>query len=174
MQWLYGENKVSHDCTFKQAVSCFLLHQKRRNFINKVMNFLVKQWLPGSTRLPHAAGLYLFRRGLEDGSFLGYQTKTKQNETKQKNKNSYTCSISMYRFNDTPPPYLLTADSMKFIIKIASSSSILPVSYYSITYFYSHSKLSVIIQKMFKNSPISSVDLVFTVYFWLHDMCYIV
>ena len=38
------------------------------------------------------------------------------------------------------------------------------------TYFYSHSKLSVIIQKMFKNSTISSVDLVFTVYFWLDDI----
>ena len=39
------------------------------------------------------------------------------------------------------------------------------------TYFYSHSKLSVIIQKMFKNSSISSEDLVFTAYFWLSDIC---
>ena len=30
-------------CTIKQVVSCFLLHQKRRNF-DKVIKFLVKQW----------------------------------------------------------------------------------------------------------------------------------
>ena len=43
------------------------------------------------------------------------------------------------------------------------------------TYFYSHSKLSVIFQKMFKNSSISSVDFGFhSIFLTLWYMCYIV
>ena len=36
---LVENNKVSHDCTIKQAVSCSLLHQKRQNLLTKLWFF---------------------------------------------------------------------------------------------------------------------------------------
>ena len=152
--------------TFEAAIAIWMClsfwMERKDNWINVTLYLNRVHWLPVKEHIQFKILLYVFKclNGHAPSYLASCFTRYHQTPTGLRSARDST-RLSVPKFSQEGTPICCRS---KFLVSS-------PGSMEQFTYFYSHSKLSVIIQKMFKNSPISSVDLVCTVYFCFYDIC---